>query len=54
MGSAKGSARDELPVEIDHAKEPLKGGAVSGCREAGDGGDMSAEGRGARAGDGVS
>ena len=54
MGSAKGSARDELPVEIDHAKEPLKQRVVGGCREAGDGGDILAEGRGARAGDRVS
>ena len=31
----------------------MKGGAVGMCREAGDGGDVLAEGGGARAGDGV-
>ena len=41
---------DELPVKINHAKEPLKGGAVGRCRKVRDGGDMLAEGGRARAG----
>ena len=43
-GEKQGSSTDEFPVEINHAKELLKGRAVGRCREAGDGGDMLAEG----------
>ena len=42
----QGETTDELPEEINHAEEPLKGGAVGGCREAGDGGDVADEGPG--------
>ena len=43
----QGSTKDELPVENNHAKEPLKGG----CREAVDGQDVLAVGHVAGAGD---
>ena len=49
----QGSTRDELPVEVDRAQKLLKGGAVGRFREAGDGGEVLAEGGGAGTGDGV-
>ena len=49
----QGSTTDKLPVEVDHAKEPLQGRTVSRQRKGGDGGHMLVKRRRTRAGDGM-